>query len=609
MKLQYLIIIFLLIMTPIYVVFSKYVDVQIDNIKVQNMYDSRLINATYDAVKGFQSNTINSYKYVPESRVKFSKAAVNSFFTSLNLAFGFNGEKASLMNEYVPAVVLTMYDGYYIYSPFVNNLEVVQDKDTDGDGIGDVVDDDYKKGKKLSDLKPYITYSCNYKKDDKYYIITYSLDNYIIVDEFDQSKGNNGEHSRHEGYLIGLNQYEDSSGTLDYGAPEKITSVTFNGISFSNNKTEKLKEYLINEDGKTDENGKKGYFYYYTIRNGTKYYYGTTDAKGNIIGPGDISKQIEANNTTDVIFYIDDNGKRLKQCQNYNINDNKALFESYYNEIKRNNLAFKYYRDAFVFSKWVEENLQGIGTSDIKNSANYDGYEFSTITDIFGDIELNIEDADSRFNQHRRDVIRAVIQTNLSAAISGFSTYSNTNNNAGFIMPKISEENWDLLENKVCIATFLQGFPVGDKIYNNYAVIPNTKTKEFVDEDDIYVIKSDNTYAKVNEEGLTSVLASKASLNFYPGVWKINFELRGLGEKTYAPMCYGSENNPLPYLESYSSMITSDLEPLSNSDMYKYMRGKSNSNNDKALKQAYYVALGRERKGSFKFTNYDDYVT
>ena len=86
MKLQYWIIIFLLIMTPIYVVFSKYVDVQIDNLKIQNMYDSRLMDATYDAVKGFQSNTINSYKYVPESRVKFSKAAVNSFFTSLNLS-------------------------------------------------------------------------------------------------------------------------------------------------------------------------------------------------------------------------------------------------------------------------------------------------------------------------------------------------------------------------------------------------------------------------------------------------------------------------------------------------------------------------------------------
>ena len=563
MKLQYLIIIFLLIMTPIYVVFSKYVDVQIDNLKIQNMYDSRLMDATYDAVKGFQSNTINSYKYVPESRVKFSKAAVNSFFTSLNLSFGFNGEKASLMNEYVPAVVLTMYDGYYIYSPFVNTLTNVPDED---------IDEEYERNETLSDLKPYITYSCNYKKGSKNYIITYSLDNYIIVDEF-----NGSTHKRHEGYLIGLNQYGECKGTLDYNAPEKITSVVFNGITFSGSTNEQLKEYLIDSDG-------NGRFYYYTIRNGTKYYY---------------SEEKLTNKPTDdsYIFYIDDSGNRLKQCQNYNIDDNKALFDSYYNEIKGNTLAFQYYRDAYVFSEWVKNNLQGIGTSDIKNSDNYDGYEFSSIDNIFGDIGLNIEDSDSRFNQHRRDVIRAVIQTNLSAAISGFSSYSKATEPTNFIMPKISEEDWDLLENKVCIVTFLQGFPVGDKTYNDYVVIPNTKTKEFVDEDDIYVIKSDNTYAKINEKNYSL----NNLLGFYPGVWKINFELRKFGEKTYAPMSYGSPKNPLPYLESYSSMIGNDLEEITNSDMYKYIRSKNND-----IKRAYYTALGRERKGSFKFTNYEN---
>ncbi len=564
MKLQYLIIIFLLIMTPIYVVFSKYVDVQIDNLKIQNMYDSRLMDATYDAVKGFQSNTINSYKYVPESRVKFSKAAVNSFFTSLNLSFGFNGEKASLMNEYVPAVVLTMYDGYYIYSPFVNTLTNVPNED---------IDEEYERNETLSDLKPYITYSCNYiKADGTNYIITYSLDNYIIVDEF-----NGSTHKRHEGYLIGLNQYGECKGTLDYNAPEKITSVVFNGITFSGSTNEQLKEYLIDSDG-------NGRFYYYTIRNGTKYYY---------------SEEKLTNKPTDdsYIFYIDDSGNRLKQCQNYNIDDNKALFDSYYNEIKGNTLAFQYYRDAYVFSKWVENNLQGIGTSDIKNSDNYDGYEFTAVDDIFGDIESNIEDADSRFNQHRRDVIRAVIQTNLSAAISGFSSYSKATEPTNFIMPKISEEDWDLLENKVCIVTFLQGFPVGDKTYNDYVVIPNTKTKEFVDEDDIYVIKSDNTYAKINEKNYSL----NNLLGFYPGVWKINFELRKFGEKTYAPMSYGSPKNPLPYLESYSSMIGTDLEEITNSDMYKYIRSKNND-----IKRAYYTALGRERKGSFKFTNYEN---
>lgn len=595
MKLQYLILIFLLIMAPIYLVFSRYVDVQVNNINIQNTYDSKLQNATYDAVKAFQANTLNFSKYAPESRVKFSKASVNAFYTSLNLAFGFNGEKSQVMNEYVPAVVLTMYDGYYIYSPFVNKLTAVDN---------DIEDEEYERDKPISELKPYVTYSCNYKKDSNTdYIITYSLDNYILVDEFhDVSDMNNGYHKRHEGYLIGLNQYTD----VESDASGNIIRFKFNGIDFSNGTTERLKEYLINEDGNTDENGKNGYYYYYTIRNGTKYYYGTTDDKGNIIGPGDITKNIEEDNIRDVIFYIDDSGTRMKQCENYK--DNKVRFGSYLNEIKNNNLAFQYYRDAYIFSNWVNDNLQGLNAgaenSSIKNSANYDGYEFTHIDNIFGEINSDnqfIEDADSKFNQHRRDVIRAVIQTNLSAAISGFSIYSKADENIDFIMPKISEEDWDLLENKSCIAAFLQGFPIGssNNTYNNYVVVPNNKTREFVDEESIYVIKNDNTYAKVNEKDYT--LAT--GLGYYPALWNIYFEPKLLNGKTYIPTSYKIGEKFIPYQKSYSSIIGTDLE--SYTDIYKYIREKDNSDINQLIKKTYYVALGRERKGTFKFTNYE----
>ena len=565
MKLQYLIIIFLLIMTPIYLVFSRYIDVQMEKINIQNTYDIRLREATYDAVKAFQTNTINSFLYVPETRVKFSKASVNSFFTSLNLAFGYNGESKTLMNGYVPAVVLTMYDGYYIYAPFVNELTNVKDED---------VDEDYKDQTTLTELKPYITYSCRYEKGSTDYIITYSLDNYIIVDE-----SNGSMHKRHEGYLIGLNQYTDVQGYSNYDNPENITSFKFNGITFSNDTKEQLSEYLIDENGDGD-------FYFYTIRNGTKYYYGTTDANGKIIHK-DLKEPIGDDNTTDVIFYINDSGVRVKQVFNYK--DNKEDFNSYYNSIKENTLAFEYYRDAYVFSKWVEDNLNNITIGDIVSTINYDGYEFTDVGNIFGEINNNIEDSDSKFNQHRKDVIRAVIQTNLSTAISGFSTYSQAEENIQFIMPKISEENWELLENNVCIATFLQGFPIGSKTYNGYAVVPNTKTKEFVDEEDIYVLKDDNTYAKVNEQGAS--LKSNTS-----GVWRINFEIKNFRGRTYIPTCYTEKK---PYLESYNTMMGTNLE--SYTDIYKYIRKETTPY---VIKRAYYIGLGRERKGTFRFTNY-----
>ncbi len=586
MKLQYLIIIFLLIMTPIYLVFSRYIDVQMNNINIQNTYDLRLKDATFDAIKAFQSNTFRTQKYIPETRVKFSKASVNSFFTSLNLAFGFNGESNSIMKEYVPAVVLTMYDGYYIYAPFVNSLTDVKDED---------VDVEYSNKKTLSDLKPYITYSCNYAKNSTNYIITYSLDNYIIVDEFTGSK-----HKRHEGYLIGLNQYSNVRGTIDYDDPSKITSFTFNGIDFSSDINEQLKEYLIDSDGNGD-------FYYYTIRNGTKYYFGKTNDDGKIIGPGDFSN---FDDTKDVIFYVEDDGDRLKQCENYK--DNKVRFDSYLNEIKDNRLGFEYYRNAYVFSNWVKNNLQGLNAggenSNIRNSANYDNYTFTNINNIFGEISSgNIEDSDSKFNQHRREIIRAVIQTNLSAAISGFSTYSNAEGNIDFIMPKISDEDWDLLENNICIATFLQGFTIGNQTYNSYAVVPNTKTKEFVDEDDIYIIKNDKNYAKVNEKNYT--LESKDALGYYPGVWKTNFEKRYINDKAYSPMSYIQGNSIVPYLQSYSSLMGGDINTITYSDMYKYIRtGKfdnGTSTVSEEIKKAYYVALGRERMGIFRFTNYE----
>ena len=576
MKLQYLIIIFLLIMTPIYLVFSRYIDVQMEKINIQNTYDVRLREATYDAVKAFQTNTINSFLYVPETRVKFSKASVNSFFTSLNLAFGYNGESKTLMNGYVPAVVLTMYDGYYIYSPFVNTLINVDEE----------VDEDYENNTTLTDLKPYITYTCRYKKGSTDYIITYSLDNYIIVDEF-----NGSMHKRHEGYLIGLDQYTDVQGTVNYDNPESITSLKFNGIEFSNNTKERLREYLIDENG-------EGKFFYYTIKNGTKYYYGTTDVNGKVTNtPGDINVEIADDNTTDVIFYIDDSGVRMKHIANYK--DNKESFLYYYNSIKENTLAFEYYRDAYVFTNWVKENLDGITKNNIVTTENYDGYEFTDVGNIFGDIDSNnsyIEDLDSSFNRHRKEVIRAVIQTNLSAAISGFSTYSQAEGNIQFIMPKISEENWDLLENNVCIATFLQGFPIGNKTYNGYAVVPNTKTKELVDAKDIYLLKTDNTYAKINEQGLSTSLKSNTS-----GVWRINFEIKNLKGKTYIPTSYYNEENKITaYLESYNSMMGTNLDTYT--DIYKYLRNTTTPN----VKKAYYIGLGRERKGTFRFTNYKD---
>ena len=549
MKIQYLAVIFIIIIMPIILVFSEFLGTQINIIKIEESYDAKLFNSTYDCIKALQLNTINSSMYTPDSRVSNIEAAVNIFYNSLTTSFKYEGNNAEVMREYIPAVVFTMYDGYYIYSSFKNELTNVNPEE---------VDSQYTHESVLNGLKPYVPYTCIYRKDGKDYMITYTMDNYIIVDVFD---GVN--HENREGYLI--------NGIEKNGTDDNAT-YTYDGITFTKGTTEVLKEYLGND------------FFYYTIKDGTKYYYNGGNPKGNA---EDCSEE-------DSIFYIDE--QRYAHIQYRNQGIRKKEFKEYYDEIFNNNYAYNYYKESHDFTEWIRNNLAGLTVENInKNNKSYAEYDFANVGNIF---EGNFQDSDSNFNAHRADVIRAIISSNLPSAISGFGNFSKAVNTE-FLMPKISETDWELLENNVCVAAFLQGMKVGDKTYNNYAVVPNNFNKEFVDENDIYILKTDNTYTKINDSSLNNeTIKNRASLGFEPGVLKINFERRqNLNNEYFNPM---SVDKNTPYLQSYSSLAgTGTLNNLSKIDMYKYMRSLTDEKYQN-LKRAYYTALGRERYGSYK---------
>ena len=77
MKLQHLAIIFVIIILPISMVVTSYIQTQIDTISVQTTYSSKLQNATYDAIKAFQLNTINNrYSSVSDSKIRDIEAAI-----------------------------------------------------------------------------------------------------------------------------------------------------------------------------------------------------------------------------------------------------------------------------------------------------------------------------------------------------------------------------------------------------------------------------------------------------------------------------------------------------------------------------------------------------
>ena len=582
MKLQYLTVIFILIVLPIIIVFSAYMTNQMDTIKTEQVYDQRLLDSSYDAIKALQLNTINTTYYTPETRVENLEAAVNTFFNSLTTAFKYEGYKSEIMKEYVPAVVFTMYDGYYIYSPFRNTVVGVKSAN---------IDEEYKDNSIMDGLKPFVAYNCKYEKDGVKYIINYTLDNYIVIDVFGMREDGTKD----------TNAYFQKEGYLVNGITKSGNVYTYDGFQFTNQYkpnneegdaevvNETLSEYLF-----LDGVYKK---YYYTTIDGTKYYY-----------EGESTSAYVLPKNGDKIFYIDNTGNKAYQTKEYDSNNenSKKIFNVYYKKIFNNNSAYMYYKEAYEFTKWVKDNLGDLKPSDA------DTFE---LTDSYNIFSGTMQYSNSNFNRHRSEIIRKVIEANLAPAITGFSKYSSSTED--FIMPKISETDWELLENNVCTATFLQGFRFGDKSYNSYAVIPNNFNKEYVDEDDIYLLNYNNdTYSKANDKAINTLGANNTQSwrrifgGYYPGVLKINFEARiNNADNYYIPTGYINNGKYEPYLGSYTSISGSTgVIDISMIDMYRYMEGQAKDQNGQAItvannvKRTYYAALGRERYDAYKFT-------
>ena len=611
MKLQSLAIIFIIIIMPISIVLSEYVNNKIETEQTELLYNTRLLNATYDAIKAYQLNTVNNaFGDVTNEKVKDVESAAKTFYNSLSSNFNYTGYKSEVMKEYVPAVIFTMYDGYYTYSPFTNTLTEVPESTDSTIGYDSSYSQD---GKTQEGLKPYVYYSCRYNIDSNNdFSIIYTLDNYITI----QGKVN-GQFVYDNGYLYTISN--DGDGTC--GLYKKNNDeYWYMGIRFSRYDTEELKEYVGNTE------------YSYVKINGKKYYLDEDYYRTNKYGR-DISLEYGVTvKGTSGIFYIDSDGKRnynqVHQYKGTNDDDDKD-FLRYCRAIKKNKSAFEYYRNAYEFSSTVfgktskpDKSGNRWSGGDVFNKLkasnasfwNQNSGENTNITSLkeYGDFNIfehgyvnveedaKIENEDSNFNKHRKNIIRYVVETNLSTSIASFSSNRVTN----FIMPKISETDWETIENDVCAISFLQGMSIGAKKYNGYSVVANTLTKEYIDENDIYILKNDNTYCKVNDTtiGDTNIIQKgdgTGKLPYYAGVWKLDFEQRQILITDEHEIDTTTYYNPQQSLGSYTSIMgSSGIEELGKKDMYKYIDGKSNT-----IKKIYLTALGRERWGSYNVNN------
>ena len=516
MKLQSLAIIFVIIILPISLVLSSYIGTRIETLSLQSNYDSKLNDATYDALKAYQLNSLTSdTSSYTNSKMRDINASVNTFFNTLSSSFSTLGYTKETIQNFVPALVYTMYDGYYIYSPYRNTWDEETNKVFPSDS-----DTTYKDGQNIYGLKPYVYYSCRYEKDNKFDVtITYSLDNYVQIQGYVTEDGSSNKKTVSVyGYVLSDVQYNESTDTVKY---KEI------GITKETELTERI--CYLDKSGVFQDR-----IFPYIKKDGTKYY---------------------ADEVNNIVFSVL-NGNQIIQS-GINIDD-----------IKNNTNAKEYYKEANKLKEFIQNSpLRELKYEDIVNKTDY--YEINERDGIIFDWD-NIESEDSNFNTHRIDVIKNAVERNLAIVINNFNNYSGISTD--FQMPKLRDEDWDKIMNNISVISFLQGVHIGGKIYNGYSIITNTKNEDIVMPQSIYILTKDtNTFHNVTENGLNE-------LDNIGGIYNINIERRSQ-EDNNGKLKYYFPAFPEGATLSYGSIVTqSNIGKPENMSIYDYLMKPENNN-------------------------------
>ena len=452
MKLQHLAIIFVIIIIPISVVLSAYIQNQIDLIEIQTAYDNILINSTYDAVKAFQLNTTNNkYSTISDSKIRDIEAAVSTFYNSLNTSMTKYGMSPTDLEVYTPALLFTLYDGYYIYSSYNNVYSLEKEGDKEKASIN-LDESNFENG-----LKPYVYYSAKYKLNSgNVIVVNYTLDNEITV------YGDFGDgYETKSGYLI------DTSKVTDIN--ETAKTLKYDGIEIGK---EVLQEHLITiKDSATGETEEGDYVYIF-YQNKKVYL--------------DLNDKYNEDGSLKIFWYDNYTKTYIQDAQTKKYAQECGMYST---------RAYDYYMEAKEFSEWVEEKLGDIKQKNmlkIENPEQEVGDDNTYLSENTGEEKIfDFSDtndpmlSDSTFNNHRLAVIRKSIETNLNAVIS---SYQNTALYE-YEMPIMSSQDWYKILNNVSVVSYMQGMPMaGYRYYNNYAVITNNVNKEVVTNENIYII-------------------------------------------------------------------------------------------------------------------------
>lgn len=604
MKLQNMTVIFIIIMIPIILVVSYYIGLQINTITMQKNYTVKLQTAAKDSIQALEINTVewnSASSNLADSKRRDVLAAINTFTTSLANGMGIGGAGKGRIQTYIPAIVYTMYDGYYIYS-----ASLMKDQDTDKDGLTQFNADGTIKSNGKSYqyiLKPYSPYSARYANENENVDVTvnYTLDNYIRV------YGTvGGKYQTKEGYLVVC---DNNAGVRVNKNGGSISGITYRGAT--------IKPEALTEQVYTDE-GVKEYPYIYDqydnklYWDGSNYFsvdkYNNKVYLQNALPEGDAGFSI-TNRFRKISIPMYDNREdewtvqKVFQILNpgggyyFYFQDESGNLQLY----TRNNLigevevkneqdfsAINYCVESYVFTNWVTKKLSSITVRNMQsptggqyNNVDKDANIFEISKDNNPDPENDDAYAKSVLAQHKKDIIINTIEKNLSQATA---QAQEMNPNYEYRLPQLSYDEWEQALSNISIIAFMQGMPIGLKYYNNYAIATSTLNKEFVDPDELYFAGKDDQYYHQRQ-------CEQATGSDYVGYRSIDYVA-----KSYEKSDNGTTSTK--YYYPHANSTNSELECyycLVNRSTYKN-NGRWNGNLlYKNWSDSYYNALARER--------------
>ncbi|MCI8482656.1 MAG: hypothetical protein HFJ27_06435 [Clostridia bacterium] len=240
----------------------------------------------------------------------------------------------------------------------------------------------------------------------------------------------------------------------------------------------------------------------------------------------------------------------------------------------------KYYQEAYEFTKMIINNTSLTDTVIPQNAIKSDGTKFKEFqSDTTRVLRIstnnNPEEREASFNQHKREVMKLSIQSNLYDAIKVYNEHApSMGTHTNFRMPVLTDEDWEKILTNVNVISFMQGAPVGTKLYNNYAIVTSTQNKQYINPNSLYFVDNSNTYHRINCPILDKNVKNGSGVIGYKS---IDFKkIQNTNDSTkyeYKHKEYAC----------YTCLVNSLSEELNINSL------------SQTLKQAYYEALAKER--------------